>query len=50
VYLSTSPLDNLGVANSLFGTIAFSNTVTLPTTTATAATEELPVMQRGAGA
>ena len=50
VYLSTSPLDNLGVANSLFGTIAFSNQVTLPTTTATAATEEVPVMQRGAGA
>jgi len=50
VYLSTSPLDNLGVANSLFGTIAYSGTVTLPTTTATAATEELPVMQRGAGA
>lgn len=50
VYLSTSPLDNLGVANSLFGTIVFSNQVTLPTTTATAATEELPVMQRGAGA
>jgi len=50
VYLSTSPLDNLGVANSLFGYVAFSNQVTLPTTTATAATEEIPVMQRGAGA
>jgi len=50
VYLSTSPLDLTGAANSLFGTIAYSANVTLPTTTATAATEEVPVMQRGAGA
>lgn len=50
VYLSTSPLDNTGAANSLFGTVAYAGSVTLPTTTATAATEEIPVMQRGAGA
>jgi len=50
VYLSTSPLDNTGAANSLFGTVVYSGTVTLPTTTATASTEECPIMQRGAGA
>lgn len=50
VYLSTSPLDNTGAANSLFGTVVRSGTLTLPTTTATATTEEMPVMQRGAGA
>ena len=50
VKLSTSPLDNTGAANSLFGTIVYSGSVTLPTTTATANTEEVPVMQRGAGA
>ncbi|MFH1556816.1 MAG: hypothetical protein ABII76_18495 [Pseudomonadota bacterium] len=50
VKLSTSPLDLTGAANSLFGTIVYSANVTLPTTTATAATEEVPVMQRGAGA
>jgi len=50
VYLSTSPLDLTGAANSLFGTVVFSNQVTLPTTTATAATEEIPIMQRGSGA
>lgn len=50
VYLSTSPLDNTGAANSLWGTIVYSGGVTLPTTTATAATEEVPCMQRGAGA
>ena len=50
VYLSTSPLDFTGAANSLFGTVVFSNQVTLPTTTATAATEEIPIMQRGSGA
>jgi len=48
--LSTSPLDLTGAANSLFGTVVYSGTVTLPTTTATAATEEIPVMQRGSGA
>ena len=50
VYLSTSPLDQTGAANSLFGTVAYAGSVTLPTTTATTSTEEIPVMQRGAGA
>lgn len=50
VYLSTSPLDSAGAANPLWGTVAYAGSVTLPTTTATAATEEIPVMQRGAGA
>jgi len=52
VYLSTSPLDNLGVANTLFGTVVPCNDAdraNYPTTTATASTEECGVCQRGAG-
>ena len=52
VYLSTSPLDNLGVANTLFGTVVPCNDAdraNYPTATATAATEECGVCQRGAG-
>jgi len=52
VYLSTSILDNLGVANTLFGVIA---TITseaaalYPLGGVTASTEDCQVMQRGAG-
>lgn len=52
VYLSTSPLDNLGVANTLFGAIA---TITseaaalYPLGGITASTQDCQVMQRGAG-
>jgi hypothetical protein len=52
VYLSTSPLDNLGVANTLFGVIA---TITseaaalYPLGGITASTQDCQVMQRGAG-
>ena len=52
VYLSTSPLDNIGTANSLFGVIA---TITseaaalYPKGGATASTQDCQVMQIGAG-
>ena len=52
VYLSTSPLDNLGTANTLFGTVVPCNDAdraNYPTSPATAATEECGVCQRGAG-
>ena len=48
--LSTSPLDNNGVANPLWGTAVYSGRVTFPLGGATASTQEVPVMQRGAGA
>jgi len=48
--LSTSPLDNTGAANSLFGTAVYSGQSTFPMGAATAATVDCPVMQRGAGA
>ena len=52
VYLSTSPLDNTGAANTLFGTIA---TITseaaalYPLGGITASTQDCQVMQKGAG-
>ena len=52
VYLSTSPLDNTGAANTLFGVIA---TITseaaalYPLGGITASTQDCQVMQRGAG-
>jgi len=52
VYLSTSPLDNLGVANTLFGHIACitSEAAALyPKGGVIASTQDCQVMQRGAG-
>lgn len=52
VYLSTSPLDNLGTANTLFGVIACitSEAAALyPLGGITASTQNCQVMQRGAG-
>jgi len=52
VYLSTSPLDNLGVANTLFGHVVPCNDAdrsNYPTSPATAATEECGVAQLGVG-
>lgn len=52
VYLSTSPLDNTGAANTLFGHVVPCNDAdrsNYPTSTATASTEECGVCQRGAG-
>jgi len=48
--LSTSPLDNTGAANPLFGfaVLRFFGDTNIPTTVAAAATEVLSVMQRGA--
>ncbi len=49
--LSLSPLDNTGAANDLYGTAVYSGRVTYPLGTAgVASTQEVPVMQRGAGA
>jgi len=51
VKLSTSPLDNIGGANSLFGTVVLRNpTDVFPKGGATASTQSCAVMQRGAGA
>ncbi len=49
VFLSTSPLDQAGGANALFGyaVLQFAADTSLPTTTATASTESLGVMQVG---
>ena len=44
-YLSTSPLDNEGAANPLFGFAVYSSVQTMPTTIATASTESIAVMQ-----
>jgi hypothetical protein len=52
VYLSTSPLDNTGAANTLFGHIACitSEAAALyPLGGATASTQDCQAMQRGAG-
>lgn len=52
VYLSTSPLDNTGAANTLFGVIACitSEAAALyPLGGVTASTQDCQVMQRGAG-
>jgi len=52
VYLSTSPLDNLGVANSRFGhiaTITSEAAALYPLGGAGASTQNCQVMQRGAG-
>lgn len=52
VFLSTSPLDNTGANNPIFGNVVHGMGVetalaaTLPTTTATAATETVAVMQK----
>ena len=48
--LSTSPLDSAGAANALWGTAVYSGRVTFPLGGITASTQEVPVMQRGAGA
>ena len=50
VKLSTSPLDQAGNANALFGTAVFSERVTYPLGGAATALVEVAVMQRGAGA
>lgn len=53
VYLSTSPLDNAGVANPLFGFVVLDAdevAADFPKGAATASTQECAVMQRGAGA
>ena len=53
VYLSTSPLDNAGGANPLFGFIATKNSeaaALYPKGGATASTQNCQVQQRGAGA
>ena len=50
VKLSTSPLDQAGNANALFGTAVFSGRVTYPLGGAATALVEVAVMQRGAGA
>jgi len=52
VYLSTSPLDNLGVANTLFGFVVPANDVDMalyPLGGITASTQECAIMQVGAG-
>jgi len=52
VYLSTSPLDTTGAANTLFGHVVPCNDAdraNYPTTTATASTEECGVAQLGVG-
>jgi len=52
VYLSTSPLDNLGVANTLFGSVEVitSEAAALyPLGGATASTQDCQVQQKGAG-
>ena len=52
VYLSTSPLDNTGAANTLFGFVVPCNEVDralYPKGGITASTQECGVMQRGAG-
>lgn len=50
IYLSTSPLDNTGAANPLFGHAVerWDGDTALPTTTATASSERVGVMQKGA--
>jgi len=53
VYLSTSPLDNTGAANTLFGyiaTITSEAAALYPLGGITASTQNCQVMQRGAGA
>lgn len=53
VYLSTSPLNNLGVANTRFGAVFTKNSeaaALYPLGGVTASTENCQVMQRGAGA
>ena len=50
IKLSTSPLDNTGAANARFGIAVYSGRVTYPLGGLTASTQEVPVMQRGAGA
>ena len=50
VKLSTSPLNNVGAANALFGTAVYSGRATYPMGGVVASVEEVPVMQRGAGA
>jgi len=53
VYLSTSPLDNTGAANTLFGyiaCIASEDAALYPLGGITASTQDCQVMQRGAGA
>jgi len=53
VYLSTSPLDNTGAANPLFGFAMptdLTNSALFPLGGATASTQRSGVMQRGAGA
>jgi hypothetical protein len=53
VYLSTSPLDNTGAANSLWGTVVGCNTTDMalyPKGGITASTQECGVAQRGFGA
>jgi len=52
-YLSTSPLDNTGAANTLFGyiaTITSEAAALYPLGGITASTQNCQVMQRGAGA
>ena len=52
VYLSTSPLDNTGAANSLWGVIACINAeaaALYPLGGITASTQDCQVMQRGSG-
>jgi len=47
VFLSTSPLNNLGESNVVFGVVMHSGQITLPTTVATAVTVDVPVAQVG---
>lgn len=51
VYLSTSPLDNLGTANTLFGFVVPEDvdSETFPKGAATASTQSAAIMQIGAG-
>ena len=52
-YLSTSPLNNLGAANPIFGTVVLNQEETasdFPKGGITASTQTCAVMQRGAGA
>jgi len=53
VYLSTSPLDNTGAANEVFGAVVprhDTDAALYPKGAGTASTEDCAVMQRGAGA
>lgn len=50
VFLSTSPLDNTGAPNPLWGWAVFAHDITMPTLVATAATTDIAIQQAGTAA